>query len=201
VSDAGTPGLSDPGAKLVSAAREEGIKIIPIPGPSAVTAILSVAGFSTSSFSFHGFFPRKKGERQGFLARLARLGGVHIFFESPERFSSAIAEIAAFRPELQLVIGRELTKKFEEVEAGKAEALSLAWKDREPRGEFVIACEFPAAEEEAKLPTESEVRVLLQELKSAGVGQKLLTRTGVALGLSRRDAYNQGLQSRENSND
>ncbi|MBI4138860.1 16S rRNA (cytidine(1402)-2'-O)-methyltransferase [Candidatus Uhrbacteria bacterium] len=140
VSDAGTPGISDPGARLV-AGLHPGVPVIPVPGPSAVTSILSVSGFSGDCYVFHGFPPHKKG-RSTFWKQVADEKRTSVFFESPHRVEKAMGELAAIcRPERRIVIGRELTKAFESVRRGTA-ASALSLLRSEPiKGEYVIALE------------------------------------------------------------
>jgi 16S rRNA (cytidine1402-2'-O)-methyltransferase len=114
VSDAGTPGIADPGAGLVSAAHAQGLKVVPIPGPSAVAAALSVSGFSADEFTFMGFPPRSGAARADWLARFAESPGVVVFFEAPHRIRRTLEEVEAsgVRP---IIVNRELTKINEEV--------------------------------------------------------------------------------------
>ena len=112
VSDAGTPGISDPAAALVTAAHENGITVTPIPGPSAVVALLSVCGFQETGFSFRGFFPRKTGDRK---KELEGLSGVFVWFESPERIVETLGMIAEISPGAHAVVAKELTKIHEKI--------------------------------------------------------------------------------------
>ncbi len=139
VTDAGTPGLSDPGNKLVAEiikASEEEIKIIPIPGPSALTALISVAGINLQKFLFLGFPPHKKG-RQKFFQEVAESKIPVIYFESPYRFLKNL-EFLKGLVNKRVIVGRELTKKFEEVIRGDIEEVLGYFKDKKVRGEFVI---------------------------------------------------------------
>lgn len=144
VSDAGTPGISDPGARFVTELiREAGasVKIIPIPGPSAVTALLSVSGLPAGSYVFHGFPPHKKG-RAGFWKQVAEEQRTSVFFESPHRVEKAMAELAPLCDgDRKIVIGRELTKMFESVRYGKMKDASDLLKSEPIKGEYVIAVE------------------------------------------------------------
>lgn len=138
VSDAGTPAISDPGGMLVERAHARDIRVIPIPGPSAVTALLSVAGLPADQFIFLGFFPRKKG-RQTALKELAETKMTTIFYESPHRIAKTVQALGeVLEPNRHIVIGRELTKKFEEVVRGP---ISKFVHDLtvNPKGEFVVA--------------------------------------------------------------
>lgn len=139
VSDAGTPGVSDPGVLLISRAREAGATIEAIPGPSAVTAAFSIAGIPGNQFSFLGFVPQKKG-RQTFFAELEAYDHPVIFFESTHRIMKTLESLADGYPEATLYVGRELTKMHEEMIVGKP-AEVLVQLETEPvrqKGEFVI---------------------------------------------------------------
>ena len=137
VSDAGTPTLSDPGQALVEAAWAAGHTVVPIPGPSAVTAILSVAGYGGPGFTFIGYLPRKPGEMRRLLATLAAETRPTVAFDSPYRILKSLALIAEVLPERQLTVGRELTKLHEQVLRGTASEVIAALGDR-GRGEFSL---------------------------------------------------------------
>jgi 16S rRNA (cytidine1402-2'-O)-methyltransferase len=137
VSDAGTPTLSDPGQALVEAAWAAGHTVVPIPGPSAVTAILSVAGYGGPGFAFVGYLPRKPGEMRRLLATLAAETRPTVAFDSPYRIMKSLAVIAEVLPERQLTVGRELTKLHEQVLRGTATDVIAALGDR-ARGEFTL---------------------------------------------------------------
>jgi 16S rRNA (cytidine1402-2'-O)-methyltransferase len=149
VTDCGTPGVSDPGSRLVHAVREAGFAASPLPGPSALTALMSVSGFSGKNVIFGGFLSKKEGRRQKELSRLAAFPGIVIVYESPHRIKKALASIAAVFPDKQILLGREMTKMFEEFVPGTA--LSVPEKLKE-KGEFAIAIDNsdPAEELEAE---------------------------------------------------
>ena len=140
VSDAGTPAVSDPGVRLVDAAWEAGHTVVPIPGPSAVTAALSVAGFGGSGFVFVGYLPRKPGELRRFLAAIAEERRPTVVLESPHRVLKSLPVVAEVLPERRLTVARELTKLHEEVLRGTAAELLEALGGR-ARGEFTIVIE------------------------------------------------------------
>jgi len=137
VSDAGTPTVSDPGQALVEAAWSAGHTVVPIPGPSAVTAALSVAGYGGPGFTFLGYLPRKPGEIRRLLARLVDDPRPAVAFDSPYRVLKSLAVIAEVLPERHLTVGRELTKLHEEVLRGTADEVRSALGDR-ARGEFTL---------------------------------------------------------------
>jgi 16S rRNA (cytidine1402-2'-O)-methyltransferase len=137
VSDAGTPTVSDPGQALVTAAWSAGHTVVPIPGPSAVTAALSVAGYGGPGFTFIGYLPRKPGEMRRLLATLADDPRPAVAFDSPYRVLKSLALIAEVFPERHLTVGRELTKLHEEVLRGTPGEVISALGDR-ARGEFTL---------------------------------------------------------------
>ena len=139
VSDAGTPGVSDPGVLLVSRAREAGATVEAIPGPSAVTAAFSISGLTGNQFSFLGFAPQKKG-RETFFKSLTTYDHPVLFFESTHRVLKTLASLAEFHPTSSVQLGRELTKHFEEMLIGTpAELLSVLENHPEKqKGEFVV---------------------------------------------------------------
>jgi len=139
VTDAGTPGISDPGNILVERALERGISVVPIPGPSALTAILSIAGMDTQRFLFLGFVPHKKG-RKTFFERVAASDVPVAYFDSVHRVVKNLDMLAGVAPDAQVIVGRELTKMFESVYRGTAvEVLEyLGEHPEEVRGEFVV---------------------------------------------------------------
>jgi 16S rRNA (cytidine1402-2'-O)-methyltransferase len=137
VSDAGTPTLSDPGQALVTAAWAAGHTVVPIPGPSSVTAALSVAGYGGPGFTFVGYLPRKPGEMRRLLATLVENPRPTVAFESPYRIKKSLALIAEALPERSLTVTRELTKVHEEVLRGTADEVLAALGDR-ARGEFTL---------------------------------------------------------------
>ena len=151
VSDAGMPGLSDPGFPLIRAAIEAGMPVVPIPGPSAILAAVVASGLPMHAFCYLGFLPRKSGERRRFLAALADTPHTTVVFESPHRVVAALTDVAAVlgsrRP---LAVGRELTKKFEEIARGPAGELAEQFGRRTPRGEFTLVI-GPARDERATI--------------------------------------------------
>lgn len=134
VTDAGTPGLSDPGGVLIAEAIKNKIKIGPIPGPSAITAILSVSGIAADRFLFLGYLPKKKG-RQTLFENLKKITYPIVFFESPHRIKSTLLDLQNFLGDVEIIVGRELTKKFEEILRGR---ISEVLPKIRPQGEFVI---------------------------------------------------------------
>lgn len=137
VSDAGTPGISDPGSVLVAKALDLGIPVVPIPGPSAVTALASAAGISMDRYVFLGFLPHKKG-RETMLNILAASDIPVVFYESPHRIEKTLQWLVAHAPDGRLIAGRELTKKFEEIVRGTPSEMLACFGGENARGEFVL---------------------------------------------------------------
>ncbi len=137
VSDAGTPGISDPGNRLISAAIKSNIDIIPIPGITAGITALSVSGLPMDSFIFEGFIPQKKG-RQKKLKELAGEERTIIIYESMYRIEKLLNELCNYMPDRQLVVCRELTKKFEEIRRGTPAELLESFNEKVNKGEFAV---------------------------------------------------------------
>lgn len=154
ITDAGTPAISDPGSRLVAIAREEGVEVIPVPGPSAVPTLLSVAGFEETAFTFRGFFPRKDADQRQELLAASRseLSRVYVWFESPQRIEGSLRTIAEVDPSVLIFAAKELTKLHEKSFRGAAlevsEAVSGEINREGPRGEWVFAVRFSPIEVE-----------------------------------------------------
>ena len=138
ITDAGTPALSDPGARLIRACIERGLPLTIIPGPSSILAALVGSGFSTERFYFGGFLPVKSGQRERELRATAERGETTIFFESPYRLTKTLAVCTGIIPDRQLCVARELTKKFEEFRHGIASELLAHYEAHPPKGEIVL---------------------------------------------------------------
>jgi 16S rRNA (cytidine1402-2'-O)-methyltransferase len=138
VTDAGTPGISDPGFLLVRDARAAGIDVVPVPGPSAVATALSAAGVPADRFVFDGFLPVKPGKRLNRLTALRELETTIVVYESPHRIVAALEAIGAIFGDAEIVVARELTKQFEEIVRAPASAHLDRLRANAPRGEFVV---------------------------------------------------------------
>ncbi len=139
VSDAGTPLLSDPGYRLVRAALDSGVAVVPVPGASAVTALLSVSGLAVDRFVFEGFLPPKEGKRRKRLEALKHEPRTILLYESPHHVERTLVEIEEVLGDREVALGRELTKVFEEVLRGRVSSVRASLAGREPRGEYTIA--------------------------------------------------------------
>lgn len=138
VSDSGMPGISDPGSELISGAIEQGIKIEPVPGPSAVITALVVSGLPTDSFIFVGFLPKKPGKKKKLLEGLKSNTATIIIYESPYRVVKTLEAVKSILGDRQVTVCRELTKKFEEIVRGKVGDVIAKFKDRKVKGEVVV---------------------------------------------------------------
>jgi 16S rRNA (cytidine1402-2'-O)-methyltransferase len=190
VSDAGTPGVSDPGADLVAAARAADIAVIPIPGPSAVATALSAAGLPADRYLFLGFVPRKGVERTRLLTRAAEEEWSVVLFEAPTRLGALLQDLARLAgPERRAAVARELTKLHEEFRHGTLAELAGYYSEHEPRGEITVVVAgtgTPAPEEDrTEEAAEHAVELLAEGLSRREVARRLTE----SHGLSRNDAY------------
>ncbi|MEN8849176.1 MAG: 16S rRNA (cytidine(1402)-2'-O)-methyltransferase [Akkermansiaceae bacterium] len=138
ISDAGTPCLSDPGHRLLKAARDGEVPFTVLPGPSAITTALVASGFPPHPFSFHGFLPVKKGKRGKQLHAALQSGETTLFFESPHRLPSTMEILSELAPEVRVCVARELTKKFETLHHGTCAELFAHFNAHKPKGEIVL---------------------------------------------------------------
>ena len=188
VTDAGMPGISDPGYRLVSAAIAAGIDVTVLPGPSAVTAALAVSGLPTDRFCFEGFPPRKAGERARRFAELAAERRTMVFFESPRRLAATLADLAgAFGPDRNAVVCRELTKTHEEILRGGLGELAQ-WAKTDVLGEITLVVAGAPAR-----TTQASAQEVLAEVKAAQEAgssrSDAITFVAAKLGLRKRDVY------------
>ncbi len=152
VSEAGMPGLADPGFELIAAAQEEGVLIVPVPGPTALSAALAVCGIPAERFRFRGFLPRGRGTRRSLLASLVDSPFTTVAYESPHRLLDTLADLDALFGDRPVAAACELTKLYEESRRGTAAALLVHFSEHRPRGEFtlVIAGAGQEAEEDPR---------------------------------------------------
>jgi len=195
VSDAGTPTISDPGAELVEAALQAAIPVCPIPGPSAITTALSASGLNADRFIFLGYPPRKQLQLREFCQVALSQPWTTVLYESPHRIATTLRELGEIAPDRYTVIGRELTKKFEEFLRGPLRQLAAHFAEHEPRGEFVLMLECAqhiAPQQQPDLPA---VRNSVQEMLQAGVSVKIAAGIIQRLtSMSRNDAYQLALK-------
>ena len=194
VSDAGMPGISDPGSHLVAACVEKGIDVEALPGPNAALTALVISGLPTGRFSFEGFPPRKQGARRKLFEELAADPRTLIFYESPSRVAATLADMLAVLGDRRAAVARELTKRFEQVVRGTLS--EVADEIGEPRGEYVLVIEGapPPVPGEADLDDAAREVLFLNDdgmpLKEAAGN------VSAAAGLSRTELYNRALTLR-----
>lgn len=143
VSDAGTPGLSDPGEALVAAAIAAGQDVVAVPGPAAAIAALVASGLPTREFTFVGFVPKKSGARQRLLGALLAAERTAVLYESPYRLADLLADLASVEPRARVAVARELTKAHEEIVRGPAEDLAARYASARPKGEITVVIAPP----------------------------------------------------------
>ena len=190
LTDAGTPTISDPGRTLVEAAREMGVNVLAVPGPSAVTAALSVSGLPADRFTFLGFLPRKGGERSRRLEEIAKSRWTVVLFEAPSRLARLIADLQeSCGSERRIVVARELTKLHEEVRSGTLAEIAGYYADNAPRGEVTIVVSGCPTRPKEK----PEAAVLAQRAKElideGGTRRDVAAALAKEYGLPRKDVY------------
>ncbi|MGE5252737.1 MAG: 16S rRNA (cytidine(1402)-2'-O)-methyltransferase [Planctomycetaceae bacterium] len=196
VTDAGTPGISDPGEDLVRRAIQEGIPLIPIPGPAALVAALSVSGLPTESFLFYGFLPAKAVARRKWLLSLKDRSETLVFYESPRRLGSLLEDAAQILGERRVVVAREMTKVYEEVYRGTITEVLDRLGEEEVKGEVTVmleGCSLPP-----KAETSSVVEALKYYSRDRGLSlSESVDRVAEELKVSRREVYQQSLKLKE----
>ncbi len=204
VSDAGTPGISDPGFQLARLAIENGVTVVPVPGPSALIAALIASGLPTDEFFFGGFLPARSGARRTRLAELRALPATLVFYEAPHRIAASLRDAQEMLGEREAVVARELTKMHEEIARGRLSELSERFASREhARGEMVLIIDRvvieSATEAEAAV---SSIAELVAKLESEGLDHRAaLKKAARALGLSRDEAYRRLVAERSDKRD
>ena len=193
VSEAGTPGVSDPGHQIIVAALEAGFPVISIPGPSAVIAALTTSGLPMREFTFLGFLPRRSGERRRALSALAREPRTLVFFESPHRLLRTLEDIGATIGDRRVAICRELTKIFEEVFRGSVSEALAHFAD--PRGEFTVVVEG-ALETSARADEATILRELKRRLGDGSSARDAAAQVSAELSVPRRRVYELSLRLR-----
>ncbi len=192
ISDAGTPGIADPGYRLVRAAIEAGIRVVPIQGPSVVIAGLSAAGVPTDRFAFEGFVPAKAAARRTFFSGLRTEPRTIVCFEAGRRLAESLRDLADAMGDRQVVIAREVSKIYEDFVRGTAGELAARGDDLTPRGEVTLF--IGPAEGPAEQQSEDEVRTAIARLRSEGLHLKEIAKQlAKESGWPARDIYRLGL--------
>ena len=185
ITDAGTPLLSDPGSRLVTAALEAGFRVSPVPGASALLAALVGAGLDAERFAFFGFLPRKGRERATTLASVASSTVTAVLYEAPGRVAATLQDLATLAPGRSACVARELTKRFEEFRRGTVESLGAYYSETPPRGEVVIVI---AGGAETTVDEETLVRSA-RELRARGASVRDVVAELTKHGAARNVAY------------
>lgn len=203
VSDAGSPGISDPGFRLVREAVDQGMSVTALPGPSAVILALSISGLPTDRFSFYGFLPRSGSERKRLLEEAAQLPHTLVFFESPRRIVKTLEGMLAFLGDRRAALCRELTKRFEQVERGVLSGLIANWKTRTPKGEFCIVVEGRGRKEDRTAGREERRNRAARDLKCPTdlPFREVARQVALKHGLPRREVYQMGLEQKRKEED
>ena len=203
VSDAGTPGISDPGQRIVALCRERGLTVIPLPGPSAVVAALAASGMEGQYFLFGGFLPARTGERQMALNALAGFEHPIVFYEAPHRLVDSLRDLRAVLGNRKVFVARELTKLHEELASGSLGELIARFEAHEPRGEITIVVSPDHAEASLDSTQKASPEVSLLERVETLVREKdwdekaALKYAARELGIPKRDAYKQLLAEKQ----
>ena len=188
VSDAGMPGINDPGYELVRAAVDAGVRVVPIPGASAVTSAIAVSGLPIDRWTYLGFLPRKRAERRRLLESLASEKSTLVIFETPHRLRAALSDVLETLGDRRIAVCRELTKLHEEIFRGVVSE-ALAHFDS-PRGEFTLVIEGGAESIPDESQQEAEALEMLSRLRGEGVGAKdAVSQVAQQFEMPRRRAY------------
>jgi 16S rRNA (cytidine1402-2'-O)-methyltransferase len=192
VSDAGTPAISDPGYRLVVEAIRRSIPVVPVPGASALAAVLSASGLPTDRFAFEGFLPAKRHERQVNLQALKQETRTLVFYDAPHRLKESLADMLKIFGEREIVIGREMTKVHEEFLRGVVSAVIAQLSEREVKGEVAIIVHGATAEAEVSV---DQLRREIARLIDDGSGVKEVAEIlGARHGLAKREVYRLALE-------
>lgn len=188
VSDAGTPGISDPGFRVVKLALEKGLEVVPLPGPVALISALVVSGFPTNEFYFGGFLPARTSQRRARLSELARLQTTLIFYEAPHRIAGSLRDALTVLGEREAVVARELTKLHETVMRGRLSELVQHFSENAARGEIVLLIDRKVIEQPRG--DSDELEKLVQQLLGVGMDERgAIKKAAKGLGISRDEAY------------
>src|SRR5215204_1077931 len=191
VSDAGTPSISDPGFRLVRAAIESEIPVVPVPGPSALISALIAAGLPTDEFFFAGFLPPRSNARRARLSELRSVPGTLIFYEGPHRLAATLKDAYEILGERETVVARELTKMHEEIRRGRLSELTSHYEnDENVRGEIVVLIDRNVIGHASEVTTQLSLAKLVDQFEQDGIDHRTaLKKAARELGLSRAEAY------------
>lgn len=195
VSDAGTPAISDPGFRLVRAAIESEVPVVPVPGPSALISALIAAGLPTDEFFFAGFLPPRSNARRARLSGLQAVPGTLIFYEAPHRLAATLKDAYEVLGERDAVVARELTKVHEEIRRGRLSELSDHYEREEPRGEIVVLIDRNVI---SAAKPQLTIAALVDQFEQDGMDKRAaLKKAARELGISRAEAYRKLIAERK----
>jgi 16S rRNA (cytidine1402-2'-O)-methyltransferase len=203
VSDAGTPGISDPGFRVVQAAIKQGLRVVPLPGPTALITALIASGLASDEFFFGGFLPARSGQRRARLAEVASIPATLIFYEAPHRIAASLKDARDVLGEREAVVARELTKMHEEISRGCLSELAERFSSSlNARGEIVLMIDrTPIQSEEPSGKPVRTVAALVAMFENEGMDHRAaLKKTARELGLTRAEAYRRLVAERGNQN-
>lgn len=198
VSDAGTPGISDPGYRLIRLACESSVPVVSVPGPSAIVAAISVSGLPIGEFTFKGFLPHGAGARKKFILELRNNPGTYVMYESPRRLAATLESVLENAGDCPVVVAREMTKLHEEVMRGSAREVLERVKDREMKGEITLIVRVEKDGKEACRTADPRERI--KELLAGGMRLKeAVMAVALETGLARGEVYKEALRVKAQS--
>lgn len=196
VSDAGTPAINDPGYELVQAALASRFDVVPVPGPSAPIAALTVSGLPTDSFLYLGYLPSKSSERRKSLLQISDLTYTLIFLESPHRIVDSLEDILSTLGDRRICLAREMTKLYEEYWRGQISGAIEHFKSKAPRGEFTLVVEGKRKEERSVWTEDELLKAIKKELKAGKSAKEISAELAAQSGWSKKEVYNWVNQSK-----
>ncbi|MDP1713749.1 MAG: 16S rRNA (cytidine(1402)-2'-O)-methyltransferase [Anaerolineales bacterium] len=189
VSDAGTPAINDPGYELVKAALASNFDVLPVPGPSAPIAALTVSGLPTDSFLYLGYLPHKSSERRKYVGQVSNLTYTIIFLESPHRILDSLEDILSVLGDRRICVAREMTKMYEEYWRGSASGAIEHFKSKEPRGEFTLVIEGQKTVDRGRWTEEELLEAIKKELKSDKSAKEISAELAEQSGWNKKEVY------------
>lgn len=190
VSDAGAPAINDPGYELVKAALASGFDVVPVPGPSAPIAALTVSGLPTDSFLYLGYLPHKSSERRKSMEQVASLPYTLILLESPHRIVDSLGDILSALGDRRICVAREMTKMYEEYWRGQISGAIEYFKSKEPRGEFTLVVEGKKKEESEKWTEDELLKAIKKEMKAGESAKEISAELAEQSGWNKKEVYN-----------
>jgi 16S rRNA (cytidine1402-2'-O)-methyltransferase len=202
VSDAGTPGLSDPGFRVVRESIERGIRVIPVPGPAALIAALTASGLPTDEFFFGGFLPARAAARRARLRAVRSIPSTLVFYEAPRRLAQALADARATLGEREAAVAREVTKLHEEIVRGRLSDLAERFATEQARGEIVLVIDRTEIAGATSADTAGDLAAHVAALEKEGLNLRAaLKRAARDLGLTRAEAYRRLIEQKKAMSD